>query len=244
MIQEHTNTQQANVGVFERMASTVAGTVMVTRGLRKPSAGRLLFAAAGADLIYRGITGHCAIYSMLGANTATRSRSGSEIAASAPEVKRSITIGKSPEELYAFWRNPDNLAKVVAHFAEVTPQRDGILHWRVRGPLKQVFEWDSEHTEEQPNRVLSWQSLPGSSLLNQGRITFEPGPDGVGTEVTLRMQFEPPLGGIGAGLVNAFHKIPRTIAGQTLRRFKSLAETGEIPTLAQNPSGRGSWDFV
>jgi hypothetical protein len=32
--------------------------------------------------------------------------------------------------------------------------------------------------------------------------------------------------------------IPRTIAEKSLRRFKSLAETGEIPTLAHNPAAR------
>jgi hypothetical protein len=32
--------------------------------------------------------------------------------------------------------------------------------------------------------------------------------------------------------------VPRTIATQALRRFKSLVETGEIPTLEHNPSAR------
>ena len=37
--------------------------------------------------------------------------------------------------------------------------------------------------------------------------------------------------------------VPKTIAMQSLRRFKSLAETGEIPSLASNPSGRGESDL-
>ena len=242
--QEHDGTRRSNVGAFERVASTIAGTLLVTGGLRRPSPARLITAVAGAGLIYRGVTGHCHVYGTLGVNTAARHKSGAEIAADAPEVKRSITIGKSPEELYVFWRDPENLRKIVANFAEVTPGRDGTLHWRARGPLKQVFEWDSEHTEEQANRALAWQTLPGGTLVNRGRITFEPAPDGLGTQVALDMQFEPPLGTLGAGLVNALHKIPRAIAGQTLRRFKSLAETGEIPTLSHNSSGRGAWDLV
>src|SRR5579884_4264616 len=192
MIQENTSTHHANVGAFERVASTVAGGLLLSRGLRKPSPGRLIAAVAGADLIYRGVTGHCALYGTLGVNTAARSKSGSEIPGNAPEVTRSITIGKSPQELYAFWRNPENLQKIVAPFAEVAPERNGILHWRVRGPLKQVFEWDSEQVDEQPNHTLAWRTLRGSTLVNHGKITFEPGPDGTGTEVTLQMQFEPP----------------------------------------------------
>jgi hypothetical protein len=36
--------------------------------------------------------------------------------------------------------------------------------------------------------------------------------------------------------------VPRTITGEALDRFKSLAETGEIPTLERNSSARGSGD--
>jgi len=236
-------TESVNVGVLERLACTAAGSILVTRSLTKPTFGRLLGAAAGADLMYRGITGHCALYQTLGLNTAAQQRNGSDMAASAPEVTRSITIGKSPEELFAFWRDPQKLALIVSHFAQVTPLDHGITHWRLREPLSQVVEWDSRNIETPPSSI-AWESLPGSKLVNHGNITFRPGPDSVGTEVTLHMQFDPPLGSVGAAIVSALHKIPRGVAGQTLRRFKSLVETGEIPSLALNPSGRGNSDSI
>ena len=71
-------------------------------------------------------------------------------------------------------------------------------------------------------------------------MTFQPGPDGVGTEVRLLMQFEPPLGNAGSRPGEGAAHVPRGIAGQTLRRFKSRVETGEIPTLEHNRSGRGA----
>jgi len=243
LIQQRTERETGNVGVLERVACAVAGGVLVTRGLTKRSPARLLGAAAGADLLYRGITGHCAIYGALGVNTAVNHKSGAEIADNAPDVKRSITIGKSPEELYQFWRDPQNLAQVVAPFAEVTPIHNGWLHWRMRGPLQKIFEWDSRF-EEHPNESLSWETLPGGTLVNRGTVTFRPGPDTTGTEVTLRLQFEPPLGAVGARIANWLAKVPRAVIGQTLHRFKSLAETGEIPSLGSNPSGRGSADLV
>jgi hypothetical protein len=36
--------------------------------------------------------------------------------------------------------------------------------------------------------------------------------------------------------------VPNAAAGKALRRFKSLVETGEMPTLEGNPSARGSGD--
>jgi uncharacterized membrane protein len=143
--------------------------------------------------------------------------------------------------LYRLWRDPARLAQIVGACAEVQPANGGLIHWRARGPLKQVIEWASRYTEEQPGRRLAWETAPGSGLRNRGEITFRPGPDGAGSEVRLSMQFEPPLGNIGAA--ETLHMIPRGIAGQTLRRFKSLAETGEIPTLQHNPSGHGDSDL-
>jgi uncharacterized membrane protein len=232
-----------NVALPERLISAAAGGLLVAWGVRKRSAAGAAGAIAGAELIYRGLTGHCHVYGALGLDTAGSRKSGAQIEPDAPEVHRAITIGKPPEELYGFWRDPINLAQIVAHFAEVTPRGNGLTHWRVTGRLKQILEWDSRYVEEQPGRKLAWETAPGSTLVNRGDISFHPGPNGAGTEVRLRMQFEPPLGNLGSGLVKALHFIPRGVAGQTLRRFKSLAETGEIPTLKKNPSGRGGSDL-
>jgi len=235
--------RRINVGPFERLASTTVGGILVARAIRKRSLGGFAEALVGANLIYRGVTGYCGMYSRLGVNTAIVNKAGSQIDPDSPEVRRAVTVGRSPEELYEFWSNPANLARIMDHFAEVTP-RDGALHWRVRGPLKQVFEWDSRPVEEEAGRKLSWQTLPGGTLANHGDVTFRPGPNGTGTEVTLHLKFEPPLGNVGKSLAKAFRLVPRAVVGQALRRFKSLVETGEIPTLEHNPSARGSSDTV
>lgn len=234
--------ESANVGVAERMASVAGGVLLMSWGLKQRSPATLAGALVGADLIYRGATGHSVLYRALGVNTATTRKPGSQISPIAPQVRRAITIGKSAEELYSLWRDPIVLAQVVAHFAIVTPRSEGITHWRVRGPAKQTLEWDSRYIEEKPGQKLVWETLPGSTMANVGELGFKPGPDGTGTEVTLHMEFEPPLGTVGAAIVSTLHMLPRAIAGQSLRRFKSLAETGEVPTLAHNVSARGTSD--
>jgi uncharacterized membrane protein len=236
--------RRKNVGQIERAASALIGSFLVVRGIHKRSPLSLAAAIVGGDLVYRGVTGRCSMYSALGVDTAAADKAGSQISPNAPEVTRSITIGKSPGELYEFWRTPANLSRIVGAVAEVSPAANGGTHWRVRGPFKRTMEWDSRYTEEQPGSRLAWESLPGGSFPNHGKISFRPGPNGSGTEVTLRMQFEPPLGIVGVALTNRMHTVVRGIAGKALRRFKSLVETGEVPTLAHNPSGRGSSDWI
>jgi uncharacterized membrane protein len=240
-LRESRAARSANVGVAERILSTAAGGLLIVRGLQKRSLFSVAGAALGAELIRRGVSGQCMLYRTTGINTAA-TKPGSEIGIDAPEVRRSITIEKPVEEVYRFWRDPANMRRIVSHFAEVTPVRDGITHWAVRGPLGQRLEWDRSDREEIPGQTIVWHSLPAATVPNRGEITFQPGPDGIGTEVHVRIQFEPPLGTLGAVVAKTLHKIPHAMAGQTLRRFKSLAETGEIPTLEHNPSARGDSD--
>ena len=186
------------------------------------------------------------MYQAMGINTALKHKSGSEIDENAPHVRRSITIEKSPEELYALWSDPQNVSRVMAQFAQVTITTDGanpLLHWRMRTPIGNVVEWDSHVCQQEDGRMIAWESMPETPPPNHGEVKFKEAPNGFGTEVTLHMQFEPPLGAAGARIMRNLRKIPRTFAGQALRRFKSLAETGEIPTLAHNPSGRGASDM-
>ncbi|HEX4773647.1 MAG TPA: YgaP-like transmembrane domain [Bryobacteraceae bacterium] len=235
-------TQVNNVGAAERIVSVAAGGLLIAPLLRKVSVVNATGALLGLDLVCRGVRGQSPLYSVLGFNTAAKRKPGSQIEAASPEIQRSITIGRSKEELYQFWRNETNLAHIMAHFADVTPRTNGSTHWRVRGPLKQMFEWDSQLTTDEPGSRIAWESLPGTELPNRGEVIFKDAAGGRGSEVFLRMQFEPPLGAAGASIVKALGKVPRLIAGAALRRFKSLVETGELPTLAHNPSGRGTSD--
>jgi hypothetical protein len=60
----------------------------------------------------------------------------------------------------------------------------------------------------------------------------------------MRIRFDPPGGKVGEVLANHLHIGPRLIAMNSLRRIKSLLETGEVPTLEKNPSARGAGDLM
>ena len=59
-----------NVGNTERVISVVAGLGLALSGLNRGRAIGLLLAAAGAGLVWRGLSGHCYSYKALGINTA------------------------------------------------------------------------------------------------------------------------------------------------------------------------------
>jgi hypothetical protein len=58
-----------NVGNPERIGSTIAGLALLSRAVARPTLGRIVMAVAGAALLQRGITGHCAMYKALDMDT-------------------------------------------------------------------------------------------------------------------------------------------------------------------------------
>ena len=59
-----------NVAGVERIGSVFAGAALILSALARPSFGRIVAVIGGAALLGRGLTGHCALYRILGIDTA------------------------------------------------------------------------------------------------------------------------------------------------------------------------------
>jgi uncharacterized membrane protein len=225
-----------NVGERERAISMLMGGTLMALAMRQRSAG---LALAGAGLLHRGATGHCYAYQALGIDTAQdeQHRATSEYAA---HVERSMTIGRPAHELYALWREPQNLRKIMEHFAEVSATGESTAHWKMPLPVGGSIEWDTRIVEERPGEMIRWESLPGTSMPNEGRLQFRPATGNRGTIATLRMRFNAPGGALGTWAAKAMRIVPSTVLMRTLHRFKNIAETGEIASSARDTSGRRS----
>jgi uncharacterized membrane protein len=155
-----------------------------------------------------------------------------------PAVERSITIGRTADELRRYWRDPRTLTQVMSGFASVRAAAGGRMHWKVDGPLGRALEWETE-TLDGADEGTGWRALPGAAIANEGQLRFHPAPAGRGTVVTLRLRLEPPGGAAGEWLLGLLGTTPlRLIAEGALRRFKNLVEAGEIPTTARQPAAR------
>lgn len=233
------NAQQVNVGPAERFASLLAGGAMALYGLRRGTLGGLTTALVGGSLVYRGATGHCSGYSALGINTAWRRSPQAGVGAKqGVKVERNITIFREPAALYSFWRNFENLPRVMSHLESVRCADAQRSHWTARGPLGRQVEWDAEVINERENELIAWRSLEGSDIDTAGSVHFAPAPGERGTEVKVVLKYDVPAGKAGAAVAWLFGEAPGQQVQEDLRRFKQIMEAGAVPTVEGQPMGR------
>lgn len=161
-------------------------------------------------------------------------------------VTKSIIINKSREELFALWRNFENLPQFMTHLKSVTVNSDGTSHWIAKGPLNKDVEWDAKVVDEQLNSFIAWRSLPGSQVETSGRVEFDEATGGRGTLVRVNMSYSPPGGPVGKAVAMMFAQAPEKQIPMDLMRFKQLMETGEISRIQGQSAGRSkstSWKF-
>lgn len=199
------------------------------RSLRTMRPGRIFpLALAGSALLYRGVTGRWPMAKLLG----IRGEEHPHPATSVPhetgtKVERSIVIDKTPEEIYRFWRNLENLPRFMSQHVAVHCVADAHRsHWTVKSLAGKTFEWDAEIINDIPNQLLAWRSLEGADLDHAGSVHFEPDERG-GTRVSVILEYRPPAGQFGAGVARLLGQEPSQVINKDLNRLKQLLETGE-----------------
>jgi uncharacterized membrane protein len=240
-------TSSINVAEAERWASALGGAVLTAYGIKqlkdRSPAGAAL-AAAGSALMYRGATGHCPMYAAAGINTVGeqgRDDVRSALAGSRGiHVEESVTIMAPADQLYSFWRDFEQLPRFMEHLVSVTRIDDRRSHWVANAPAGRTVEWDAEIINEIPGELIGWRTLDGSDVISAGSVRFKPAPGGRGTEVHVRLQYEPPAGKLGATIARLLGREPSQTIREDLRRFKQLMEAGEIPTIEGQPRGKQS----
>jgi uncharacterized membrane protein len=207
--------------VWSRVAGDAIDLAVLRGAFASRNANRAKVAAATAAVL--GVTALDVITAQqLGSRQDARGASG------AIHVWKSIVINHSPEELYRFWHNFENLPRFMYHLESVQQTSDRRSHWVAKGPAGTLVEWDAEITEDRPNELIAWRSLEGSDVDNQGVVRFERAPGDRGTLVRVEIEYNPPGGIIGATIAKLFGKEPGQQVQGDLRRFKQLIETGEV----------------
>lgn len=226
-----------NVGSKERIVSALIGSFMMARGLRHGLIRGAVMEFIGGALLHRAVGGHCKLYKTLGINTA--SGQGEKSKSEPVEIDASLTIQKSPEELYRTFSDPEKLGQITGGWAQVQQGSGDQMTWSLRMPWGKNIEWKTRMIEERPGELLRWETA-GGGLSNQGRLELRPAAAGRGTEAKLSLSYVPPFGALGQRVAHWMQPLTRSVAQTALRRLQSLAETGEVPSLLHNPSGRES----
>jgi len=144
------------------------------------------------------------------------------------EVSKVVTVNRLPEDVYQFWRNFENLPSFMSHLQSVRVDGQRHSHWKTKGPAGTSVEWDAEMTEDRPNELIAWRSLPGADVENRGQVQFTAAPGARGTEVRVQLDYRPPAGAAGALMARLFGEAPEQQLDRDLRQFKAVMETGEV----------------
>ena len=146
---------EKNVGTIERWVSGLGGATLALWGLRRASLPGLAVAAAGAALAWRGLSGWCNVYDALGIDRAVGTPTVGNLGV---KIDREITVAAPPERLYYFWRNFENLPRIMSHVESVQILSETRSRWRVKAPAGTTVEWEAEIINDRPPHVIAWRT--------------------------------------------------------------------------------------
>jgi uncharacterized membrane protein len=214
------------VWLWGRVAGDLMDLSMLGRTLKNHEGkGTIRTFAATAAVV--GITG----VDVYAAVTRIRRKSMIDLAAT-------TTIARSRQEAYDQWRHLDRLPTFMTHLDSVSMTGQKTSHWRASAPFGRMVEWDAEIIEDVPGERIAWRAIDSALVRSEGEVRFTPAPTERDTEVHVRMRYSMPAGKVGEAVARYFGEDPRQTLGDELRRFKQVAETGEVVRSEGAPGGK------
>lgn len=184
-----------------------------------------LAVVAGGALVYRGLTGHCHFYRLLGMDSSHRPSVARGVAAhSGLRVDETILVDAPPEALYAAWRDFANLPSFMRHLERVDVQDDRHSHWVAKAPLGTHVSWDAEIINDRTNEMIAWRSIPGSGVDTAGSVHFSRAHAKAPTSVHVELKYSPLGGRAGAALASVLGSDASRIIRKDLFEWKEAME--------------------
>lgn len=223
-----------NVGQVERLVSAAVGSFLVVTsfGNDRNVLGKVSRLSIGGYLLYRGLTGNCALYNAMGMK-------GQQ--PRAIELRTTLTVNKPKEEVFRYWRKLENLPNFMEHLKTVKETDNKKSHWEAKIPGNiGTIEWDAEITDEKPGELIAWQSVENATIYNAGHVSFREAMGGRGTELMVRIIYQPPAGNAGAATAKLLNPVFEKMVKADVKRFKEVIETGEVSSARaeSQPAGK------
>ena len=215
--QQSSLTTQSNWSPATRLLSSVGGSLLTLYGLTRKGVAKPVLSTAGLVLTARGMT-----------NLDTRSLLGFGMGENGIKVNKAINIFAPIDEVYRFFRNFENFPRFMNHVKAISTQGD-VSTWTVVGPADSSYQFQSHITQDIPNQLIAWETLPDSEVHSAGFVRFDENRDG-STRATVQMSYVPPVGALGHAVAQLFGVDPRQAMHEDLVRLKSLLEEGTTST--------------
>ena len=204
-----------NVSALERIIMITSGAYLLYDGVSKKSRNITEITAGGA-MLARGISGYCPLY-----NAVDHLKNDK---ASNVNIRITSVINKPVSEVYAFWRNIENLPKFMTHLESVKPINFTTSKWTAKGPAGiGRLSWEAEIIKDEKERLISWNSLPDSTVKNAGKVIFKP--KGKTTELDVTISYHAPLGIAGESAAKLLNPYFEKLVQSDILNFKSYLES-------------------
>lgn len=208
---------KGNVSVFERFLTAAAGTYLLYSGVSAKHKSTAKMAAGGA-LLARAISGYCPVYDVAGKHLKFE---GSNV-----NIHTSLIIARPVEQVYNFWRRLENLPRFMNHLKSVKEIDNVTSEWTAKGPVGiGSISWKAQILMDEKSKVLSWHSMPGSTIDNAGKVSFRKLDDNT-TEIEVVISYHAPLGFAGEAAAKLLNPVFEKIVKSDIESLKSYLEEG------------------
>jgi uncharacterized membrane protein len=155
-----------------------------------------------------------AVGGMLLSKQMSKSRASGMLSSTSDSIEVNVPVSTA----YNQWTQFEDFPKFMDSVREVRQVDDTHLHWRADVAGKEE-EWDSEITEQIPDKRIAWRSTSG--VKNAGVVTFHKINDST-TRIALQMDYDPQSMDEKVG--DALGLVKMQLKGN-LKRFKELLES-------------------
>jgi uncharacterized membrane protein len=195
---------------------------------------RVIMGATGGALLINALAGRRSALGFLGGigGAALIARSSANmpidrlvgVRRPAVELQKCIDVAAPVEQVFETFSQLERFPEFMTHVHEVRVRGDGTSQWTVEGPAGRAISWEAVTTRLEPNRLIAWRTLPGSSVEHAGLLRFEQTQGG--TRVLVTMSYTPPGGALGHAIARLFGADPKSELNDDLMRMKVFLETG------------------
>ncbi|MCR5862952.1 DUF2892 domain-containing protein [Flavobacterium sp. J372] len=210
---------RVNVGTTERILMVAAGSYLLYRAFKKNHGNgkKALEGLTAGTMLFRGISGYCPAYDAL---SHSKKLSGGNVA-----ITQNQTIDRPVNEVYNAWRKLENLPLFMEHLHSVSVIDNYKSEWKARIPGGLgTIGWTAEILMDEPNKLLSWHSMPGSTINNSGKVRFTD--NGTSTDIEVTISYHAPLGAAGEVAAKMLTPVFESMLQKDIDGFKAYIEGG------------------
>lgn len=128
-------------------------------------------------------------------------------------LRSSVDVARPLAAVFGFFKDFENLPRVVGGLRSVVDHQDGRSHWEAYTPAGHVIELDVVVTKYVPNSVIGWETTPNKTADLRGQLRFTP-LSPTNTRIDVEAYFSP-------AVTDFADAISALLAGASERRLKT-----------------------